>query len=78
MLYKYLTKFGIKIYTKPIRHIKWKELNKVLKKEKIMDKFSKYFGCQTYYVDGPYPYDVEAVFVRIFDKKLTGTQLFWD
>ena len=76
--YPYIKKFGLKIHKEPIAHVKAVDLNKVLKKEKIADRFHNYFGIQTMYIDGPYPWDVEDVFVRIFEKRLTGTQLIMD
>lgn len=77
---KYLNKLNIKIYTDfTIPYIKWEELKNALIKHDIdSDKFFEYFGCQTCSGEGPYFYDIEAVFVRMFDKKLVGTQKFWD
>lgn len=42
------------------------------------ETFSNLFGCQTMSEHGPYPWDVEAVLVRMLTGKLTGTQLIWD
>lgn len=41
-------------------------------------KFSELFGVQTCHMRGPYPWDVEAVLVRMNTGKLVGTQLLWD
>jgi hypothetical protein len=77
--YPYLTgTLGCEVIENPIPHVKWKQLNAALRKNKIMKKFSDLFGCQTCLIDGPYPYDVEAVLVRIYEKRLTGTQLLMD
>jgi len=77
-LYPKIYKLGCTVDRKPVDHIKWKALNTALKKAKIMKKFSELFGVQTCLIDGPYAWDVEAVLVRIYDKKLTGTQLIPD
>jgi hypothetical protein len=78
-MYPYIEKLGLKVVEEPIAHINRYKLIKALKKYRITKKFNEYFGTgQTQYVDGPYPYDVEAVLVRIFENKLTGTQKFWD
>ena len=77
--YPYLMgKLGCKIIEDPVPHVLWKQLNTALRKHKIMKKFSDLFGCQTCYTKGPYPYDVEAVLVRIYEKKLIGTQFLMD
>ncbi len=81
--YPYITKLGIEIYKKPYSHIISEDLDKVLT-EIERKRFDKYFGVQTCLLRddgkvGIYPYDAEAVFVRMFEKgKLTGTQLFPD
>lgn len=77
--YPYLQKLGIKInYEDQIPYVKWKDLDRGLKKYKIKKLFDKYFGIQTCHINGPYTYDVEAVLVKIFENKLVGTQLFPD
>lgn len=77
--YPCLVKLQIPFYEKPILHLKWADIDKALKKHKLSKrKFSKLFGCQTQYLEGPYPHDCEAVFHRMLTGELTGTQLFWD
>lgn len=79
MNYPLLTKLGVKIEKEPVAHIKRAELIAKLAKHKIdLEKFDEYFGVQTCFIDGPYPWDVEAVLERMINKKLTGTQLFPD
>lgn len=75
---KHINRLGLKIHEEPVPHIKRQDLMALLKREGINEQFNRYFGIQTQYTDGPYPHDVEAVFVRIFDKKPVGTQLYWD
>lgn len=79
--YPYIHKLGLDVYTLPVGHIKSAELDKVLTKKQIK-QFSDFFGCQTCpVVDGKgelYPWDTEAVLIRMFSGRLTGTQLHWD
>lgn len=77
-LYPEIYKIGCTVTESPLYHIKWAELKKALKKHKITKQFNEYFGQQTCLIEGPYPHDVEAVLVRIFKKKLVGTQLIMD
>lgn len=68
-MYPHLHKLGIKIYNDPIPHVRQEDVNKVLTpKQKI--KFDNLFGAQTCTLlsdgmVGLYPYDVEAVFMRM-------------
>lgn len=48
------------------------------KGESFEKKYSDLFGIQTCRLEGPYPWDVEAVFARMFTGRKTGTQLIWD
>ena len=74
--YPLLTRLGIQIQTSPIPHVTRMDLLKGLKDAKLsQNDFHKFFGCQTCYVDGPYPWDVEAVLERMINKHLAGTQL---
>ena len=78
--YKWINKLGLTIVTKgpdSIPGIRGAELMKKLGK-KNAEIFNEYFGCQTVGENGLYVYDVEAVLVRMFEGKLTGTQLFFD
>jgi hypothetical protein len=43
-----------------------------------VEKYSELYGIQTQYVDGPYPWDVEAVLERMMSGRLVGTQLLMD
>jgi hypothetical protein len=77
--YPRIQELGIKIYyDKDLAYIKWVELRKVLRKNKITSPFHAFFGIQTCYLDGPYAHDVEAVFERIKSGKLLGSQQDWD
>ena len=81
--YPNLAKLGIKVYKKPVSHIRILELEKALKKHNLSkEKFNEYFGVQTCPVvplwRAIYPWDAEAVLERMINNKLTGTQLFWD
>lgn len=77
--YPRIAELGMTIIKSPISHITWTDLD-----EKIHDagldreKFGDYFGIQTCYIKGPYPWDVEAVLERMMSGKLTGTQKDWD
>lgn len=46
--------------------------------EAFTQRFGELSEGQTMSVEGPYPYDVEAVLVRMRTGRLTGTQAFWD
>ena len=75
--YPNIVKLGIPI-TKD-GNVKFKDLRNGLKRHKLSAKiFDNYFGVQTASGEGPYADDVEAVLNRMINKKLTGTQLFWD
>ena len=76
--YKWIDKFGLKVHLDPVPHVKREDLVKILKQKDIEKQFNEYYGCQTQYSCGPYPYDVEAVFVKIIEGKKIGTQLHWD
>ncbi len=81
--YPEISKLGVTVYYSPVAHIKSKELMGRLTKIQ-REAFSGYFGTQTCpLVDGVaglYPWDVEAVLVRMFKNELTGTQhpSLWD
>lgn len=72
--YKHLTRLGIKVYDGSI--VSEDLTAKLTPKQR--KEFSKLFGCQTMSGVGPYASDVEAVLVRMFEKRLTGTQLLMD
>ena len=84
--YTNISKLKIPIYLEPYCHIKSKELDEILKKNKInRKKFSEYFGCQTALLldDGQigyYPCDVEPILERLINRKVTGNQKseLWD
>jgi hypothetical protein len=76
--YKWINKLGIKLNNDDVNSVNRESLQQALKDNGIEDKFSDYFGIQTISINGPYAHDVEAVFVRIFENKRTGTQLIWD
>lgn len=77
--YPLLTKLGITIRTDPVPHVTRRDLLNGLVKAKLsQDTFHKFFGCQTCYAAGPYPWDVEAVLQRMMNGRLTGTQLYPD
>jgi len=77
--YNRIDQLGIVITDNPIEHIEFDALDKALKNSGIdRDKFSEYFGMQTCYEKGLYPWDVEPVLERMMSGKLTGTQLYWD
>jgi hypothetical protein len=81
--YHWINKLKIPIHLEHnIHHITIQDLAKVLT-EKQIKQFDEYFGVQTclFRNDGQaglYLHDVEAVLVRIFDKKLVGSQRYWD
>ena len=77
-LYPKLKQLGIK-HDKDI--VKIDDLNKGVEKrwgKKGLERFDELFGIQTAPVGGLYPWDVEAVLVRMIDGRLTGSQLWWD
>jgi hypothetical protein len=77
--YPILAELDIPITLEPVLHIKFKDLKDGLKRNKINTKlFNKYFGVQTMFEQGPYPWDVSDVLIRILENKLVGTQLFPD
>jgi hypothetical protein len=78
--YPLLEKLGIKVYSpEKDSYVLWDDVNKVIKDKNIDKKmFADFYGVQTQGAYGPFPYDIEAVFQRIINNKLTGTQLFWD
>lgn len=70
---------GVVIFQDPIAHISRSDLQKCLEKAGLdQDKYAEFYGIQTQYVSGPYPWDVEAVLERMMSNKLTGTQLLMD
>jgi hypothetical protein len=82
--YPHISNLGIPVYFEPINHVLSDDIHRVLGKKngKI---FSKFFGAQTCLrrddgKTGLYIWDVEAVLVRMVEKKLTGTQhpALWD
>lgn len=80
--YPLIHKFGIKVEDRPFPHILSEDLDKILTPQQRR-QFSEYFGVQTQLLrddgrGGMYLHDVEAVLERIFNKRLTGTQLIWD
>lgn len=82
MNYKYITKLKIPIYEG--MGVLSEDIKKVLTKKQFK-LFNEYFGIQTCPIlsDGRlalYIWDSEAVLVRIFENKLTGTQHpdLWD
>ncbi len=78
--YPRLTELKIPIHAHPSgagSYVEWKKVEKALSKKQLK-KFHKFFGAQTCFAEGPYPYDVEAVLERIFSGRMTGTQLIPD
>ena len=77
--YPRIKQLGMTVIEDPVQHVTWTDLD-----EKVIDggldreKFSDYFGVQTCYARGPYPWDVEAVLERMMSGQLTGTQKYWD
>lgn len=63
-----------------LHYIPHKDIQALCEKmgKRFADKFHNYYGIQTADIKGLYAHDVESVLHRIFGKKLTGTQLFWD
>lgn len=74
--YPRIKELGITVYEKPVPHVNSAELAQALGDKK--EQFHDLFGIQTCSVDGPYPWDVEAVLERMKTGKLTGTQKDWD
>ncbi len=74
--YPRIKKLGLTVHAEPIPHVKREDLKKAI--EPFAETFHEFFGCQTCFIEGPYPWDVEAVLERIASSKLTGTQLVWD
>ena len=59
--------------------VSWADLEAGLIRNKInRDLFDKYFGIQTCPTGGCYPWDCEAVLERVINKKLIGSQKYWD
>lgn len=77
---KLLNKLKIKITDcAGVSIVTHKDLKKGLAKNKIdRKKFSALFGVQTCPIGGVYAHDAEAVLQRMINKKLTGSQLYWD
>lgn len=70
---------GATIIQEPVPHIKRENLRECLINDGIdLKQYAEHYGVQTQYIEGPYPWDVEAVLERIMSGKLTGTQLFMD
>lgn len=79
MKYKWCTKFKLPVVTKHnVDYIPRTKLQMFLARKKIQHEFGKLFGIQTQLISGPYAWDVEAVFVRMFEGRRTGTQLIPD
>jgi hypothetical protein len=83
--YKYLEKLGIKVYLNPVVHVKNKDVNAALLKNKLnINEFNRLFGIQTCpMVDDElamFPGDCDSVICRMMTGKRTGTQhpLLWD
>jgi hypothetical protein len=75
--YPRIVQFNIEIQLDPMEYVKWTDIKKALNK-KQHKQFNSLFGIQTCYIDGAYPWDVEAVLERMVSGELTGTQLEWD
>ena len=71
-----IKKLGVEVHPKPVAHVKYEELKKVLGER--MGEFSKLFGVQTCLMEGPYAWDVEAVLERMATGRVTGSQRDWD
>lgn len=76
--YPCISRLDVEIQMLPVQHIRREELRGALDREGIADKFDEFYGVQTCYVDGPFPWDVEAVLTRIWHGRLEGTQRYWD
>jgi len=76
--YPQIYKLGCVVTEGPMDYVERKPLAKALKAKKIEKRFSELFGIQTQLMEGLYAHDVEAVLVRMFKGKLTGSQLIWD
>lgn len=69
--YPRITALGIAVQTDPIAHIRSSDLHEGLTRGGIdQTRFSELYGIQTRYIDGPYPWDVEAVLERMASGKL--------
>ncbi len=82
--YPTITKLNIPVYSEPVAHVFYPDIEKVLT-EIQLDMFNRYFGdgqtCPEIgngEIPAMYPWDVEAVLVRMFSGQRQGTQLFWD
>lgn len=80
--YPYIYKLGASVdleYLGPpyVPRAEWQEVQKKQGK-KFANTFGEMFGVQTMSIKGAYPWDVEAVLVRMATGRLTGTQLLWD
>ena len=79
MTYKRIDQIGCVVTESPIPHIKYAALDEAIERAGLdREKFSEYFGVQTCYQGGLYPWDVEDVLERMMSGKLTGTQLIMD
>lgn len=78
--YPRIKALGLEVHKDPIAHLKRKELHIALQEqgEIFMERFHDLFGIQTCYIEGPYPWDVEAVLERMASGKLTASQKDWD
>jgi hypothetical protein len=80
-MYKHLKRLGVPVYAVPVIHVKSSDIDRVLTPAQ-RNTFNELFGIQTCPVVDDrgelYPWDAEAVLVRMFDGKLTGSQLMWD
>lgn len=78
-MFPVLTKHRIPVLEKDgVSYVPRDELRKRLDEMGIRERYAELYGVQTQYVDGPFPWDVEAVLIRIFTGKRTGTQLIPD
>lgn len=61
-------------------YVKREELLGMLERKgkKFADKYHDLFGIQTCRLEGPYPWDVEAVLHRMLHGIRIGSQLIWD
>lgn len=77
--YPRLHQIGCNVKREPMDHVPWTELDAAINDAGLdRERFSELFGVQTCYARGPYPWDVEAVLVRMMSGQLTGTQKYRD
>ena len=79
--YPELEKLGVRVYEDPVEHVSCADIDAALPADRRQE-FNRLFGIQTCPVvpRGPalYPWDAEAVLVRMFRNRLQGSQLHWD